>query len=60
MNGRLQDADYWHARAEKTRVKDEQSSQDDAKQRLLSVAKGYERLAHIAEQQERAGHKSKE
>ena len=52
MNNLLQGPDYWRARAEKIRVKAEQSSQDDSKHELLRVAEAYERIARIAEQRQ--------
>jgi hypothetical protein len=55
MNNLLQDPDYWRARAEKIRVKAEQSSQDDSKHELLRVAEAYERIARIAEERQTAG-----
>lgn len=45
----LNNAKHWRDRAEETRIKAEQSWYDEQKERLLRIAKEYDRLAEHAE-----------
>jgi hypothetical protein len=45
----IHDAQHWRNRAKEARAQAEQMSDPQAKQQLLEIASGYERLAKLAE-----------
>lgn len=49
------DAKHWRGRAEATRVKAESLEDDTSRCRLLKVAEEYDKLARLAEGQQRNG-----
>ena len=53
MPSTLHDAEHWRGRASEARAQAEQISSPEAKRELLKIAKAYEQLAKLANNQAR-------